>query len=66
MYNIQIKKSLTEIIVNKLNLIQEVEMLQLYNVTNPFVPQLFEELDNCNTGRITEDMFKELLHRLPL
>lgn len=43
----KIKKSLTEIIVSKLNLIQ----------------QLFEELDTCNTGRITEEMFKELLHR---
>lgn len=27
------------------------------------ISQLFEELDTCNTGRITEEMFKELLHR---
>ena len=30
------------------------------------VSQLFEELDTGNTGRITEDMFKELLHRFVL
>ena len=28
------------------------------------ISQLFEELDTCNTGRITEEMLKELLHRL--
>ena len=85
---IQIKKSLTEIIVSKLNLIQQVKKLPwlcnatinclwvvklkfaviVCNAVFPFCsltlyPQLFEELDTCNTGRITEEMFKELLHR---